>query len=296
MISTAPLGRVQYQQSDRGEVPVYATGVVQQDWDSYTAQDHEVWRTLYRRQRDLLPGLACEEFLKGLQDLNIGPQQIPRFSAVNAVLQETTGWELIAVEGLLPDLSFFEHLAAKRFPVTWWIRKPEQIDYISEPDLFHDFFGHVPLLANPVFADYLQAYGQGGVKAGGLDALHYLARLYWYTVEFGLIQTPAGLRIYGAGILSSKTESLYSLQSNAPNRIGFDLMRVMQTRYRIDSFQQSYFVIESFAQLFEATAPDFTSYYQELATRPTLAARALAPQDQVIQTGSGVGWRLDGDV
>jgi phenylalanine-4-hydroxylase len=203
---------------------------------------------------------------------------------------------LIAVEGLLPDLSFFEHLAAKRFPVTWWIRKPEQIDYISEPDLFHDFFGHVPLLANPVFGDYLQAYGAGGVKAAGLDALAFLARLYWYTVEFGLIQTAQGLRIYGAGILSSKGESIYSLDSDAPNRVGFELLRLMRTRYRIDSYQQTYFVIDSFKQLFDATAPDFTDYYRQLQQVDAYAARTVVESDHILQRGSGAGWNLQGDV
>jgi phenylalanine-4-hydroxylase len=251
---------------------------------------------LFQRQSDVLPGRACDEFLHGLADLKLGPDRIPRFDETNAMLRRKTGWELVAVEGLLPDLMFFEQLAARRFPVTWWIRKPEQIDYISEPDLFHDFFGHVPLLANPIFGDYLQAYGAGGVKAAGLDALGYLARLYWYTVEFGLIATDAGLRIYGAGILSSKSESIYSLDDTAPNRVGFDLMRIMRTRYRIDSFQQSYFVISDFRELFEATAPDFTGYYDQLRNASTLAAGAIAQEDRVLQRGTGLGWQLEGDV
>jgi phenylalanine-4-hydroxylase len=288
--------RVEYQQSDRGEIPVYANGVVEQDWNSYSQTDHAVWQQLYRRQSELLPGRACDEFLCGLDELKLGPNEIPKFSETNKILQQKTGWTLIAVEGLLPDLSFFEHLAAKRFPVTWWIRKPNQIDYISEPDLFHDFFGHVPLLANPVFGDYLQAYGAGGVKAAGLDALTFLARLYWYTVEFGLIQTPQGLRIYGAGILSSKGESIYSLDDDAPNRIGFELLRLMRTRYRIDSYQQTYFVIDSFRQLFEATAPDFTDYYRQLQQLTAYPARTVADSDLVIQRGSGEGWLLQGDV
>jgi phenylalanine-4-hydroxylase len=290
------LKRVEYQQGDRGEIPVYAQGIVQQDWDSYSATDHSVWQQLFERQSALLPGRACEEFLQGLAELALGPKQIPKFSDANTILRAKTGWELVAVEGLLPDLRFFELLAARQFPVTWWIRKPEQIDYISEPDLFHDFFGHVPLLANPVFGDYLQAYGAGGVKAAGLDALSFLARLYWYTVEFGLINTAQGLRIYGAGILSSKGESLYSLDSSAPNRVGFELLRVMRTRYRIDTFQQSYFVIDSFAQLFNATEPDFTGYYQTLAPLAALAAGALLSEDAVLQRGSGEGWAVHGDV
>ena len=288
--------RVEYQQSDRGSVPVYTTAVIEQPWDQYTPEDHATWATLFERLTALLPGRACDEFLAGVQLLELSPQQIPRFSEANRVLKAVTGWELIAVQGLLPDLSFFEHLANRRFPVTWWLRKPEEIDYISEPDLFHDFFGHVPLLVNPVFGDYLQAYGAGGVKAAGQEALSYLARLYWYTVEFGLIQTPDGMRIYGAGILSSTGESIYSLQSEAPNRIGFDLLRVMRTRYRIDSFQQSYFVINSFQQLFAATEPDFTDYYRLLKNQPALAAREVLPNDQVVQRGTGEGWLLDGDV
>jgi phenylalanine-4-hydroxylase len=287
--------RVEYQSSDRGEIPIYAEGIVDQAYDEYSDTDHQVWATLFRRQSEVLPNRACDEFLQGLADLQLGPDRIPRFTEANAVLSAQTGWELVAVNGLLPDLRFFELLAARKFPVTWWIRKPEQIDYISEPDLFHDFFGHVPLLANPVFGDYLQAYGAGGVKAAGLNALSFLARLYWYTVEFGLIQTPAGLRIYGAGILSSQTESKYSLESASPNRIGFDLLRVMRTRYRIDSFQQSYFVINNFAQLFEATAPDFTGYYQAIRDLPSFEARALSDADTLLQRGTGEGFATTAD-
>jgi len=294
--SDQALNRVSYLKTDRGEIPVYASGIVLQDESAYTETDHQVWQQLYKRQRQLLPGRSCDEFLDGLEALKLGPDRIPSFAETNVLLQRQTGWRLVAVNGLLPDLSFFELLASKQFPVTWWIRKPEEIDYISEPDLFHDFFGHVPLLANPIFGDYLQAYGAGGVKAAGLDALAYLARLYWYTVEFGLIQTSAGLRIYGAGILSSKGESFYSLDSKAPNHLGFELQRIMRTRYRIDSYQQSYFVINSFKQLFDATAPDFTPVYQQLADQPTLAARAITERDLVFQRGTGEGFAELGDV
>lgn len=238
-MNTAPR-RVENQLTDKGYVPVYTTAVVEQPWDGYSADDHATWGTLYRRQRALLVGRACDEFLQAQDAMGMDDTQIPRFDALNAVLQATTGWTLVGVEGLLPELDFFDHLANRRFPVTWWIRRPDQIDYIAEPDLFHDLFGHVPLLMNPLFADFMQAYGRGGVKAHGIgpDALQNLTRLYWYTVEFGLIATPQGLRIYGAGIVSSKGESLHSLESAAPNRVGFDLQRVMRTRYRIDSFQR----------------------------------------------------------
>ncbi|XQA69582.1 phenylalanine 4-monooxygenase [Xanthomonas sacchari] len=296
-MDTAPR-RVEHQQTDKGYVPVYTTAVVTQPWDSYSADDHATWGTLYTRQRELLVGRACAEFLQAQDAMGMSSQAIPRFDELNAVLQATTGWTLVGVEGLLPELDFFDHLANRRFPVTWWIRRPEQIDYIAEPDLFHDLFGHVPLLMNPLFADYMQAYGRGGVKAHaiGPDALQNLTRLYWYTVEFGLIDTPDGLRIYGAGIVSSKGESLYSLESDAPNRIGFDLQRIMRTRYRIDTYQKTYFVIDSFEQLMQATSPDFTPIYAALADQAHLPAGQVQAQDRVLHAGSGEGWADGGDV
>ena len=294
----AVAARVEHQLTDKGYVPVYTTRIVEQPWESYTVTDHQVWAQLFQRQRALLVGRACDEFLNAQDAMGMGLGQIPRFTELNALLQRKTGWQLIGVEGLLPELDFFEHLANRRFPVTWWIRRPDQIDYISEPDLFHDLFGHVPLLMNPLFADYMQAYGIGGVKAHGLgaEALVNLTRLYWYTVEFGLIRQHDGLRIYGAGILSSKGESIHCLESAAPNRIGFDLKRIMRTRYRIDTFQKTYFVIENFNQLFEATCPDFTPYYAELAALPALPASSVLDTDRVYQRGNGEGWLSDGDV
>jgi len=217
---------------------------------------------------------------------------------LNEVLAKATGWTLVGVEGLLPELTFFDHLANRRFPVTWWIRKPDQIDYIAEPDLFHDLFGHVPLLLNPVFADYIQAYGRGGVRAHGLggDALVNLTRLYWYTVEFGLIREDDGLRIYGSGIVSSKGESIHCLESAAPNRIGFDLKRIMRTRYRIDTYQKSYFVIDSFEQLMDATRPDFLPIYADVAKLESIPAGDIQPNDRVFHRGTGEGWANGGDV
>ncbi|MEP7156989.1 MAG: phenylalanine 4-monooxygenase, partial [Betaproteobacteria bacterium] len=214
--------------------------------------------------------------------LNFGAG-IPHFDEINAKLQPATGWTLVAVPGLIPDDVFFTHLANRRFPVSVWLRSPEEFDYIVEPDIFHDFFGHVPLLFNKFFADYLEAYGIGGVKAKGLNALDYLARLYWYTVEFGLIQTPKGLRTYGAGILSSGGELPYCIENPNPNRIKFDLLRVMQSHYKIDTFQETYFVIDSFKQLFDATAPDFTPYYTELRRRQDLAANETIPEDKLVK-------------
>ncbi len=290
--------RVEHQLTDKGYVPVYTTAVIEQPWASYAPADHAVWATLFRRQRELLVDRAAPEFVENQERLGMSPDAIPRFDELNQMLRRATGWELIGVEGLLPELTFFEHLAHRRFPVTWWIRRTDQLDYISEPDLFHDLFGHVPLLMNPVFADYMQAYGAGGVKASRLggEALVNLTRLYWYTVEFGLIRSSAGLRIYGAGILSSKGESIHCLESPSPNRIGFDLERVMRTRYRIDTYQKTYFVIDDYLQLFEATRPDFTPLYARLAGQPSIPAGEVLAADRVIQRGNGEGWLADGDV
>lgn len=290
--------RVEHQLTDKGYVPVYTTAVVEQPWGDYTATDHAVWAQLFQRQREILPGRASREFLAQQEAMGMAPDRIPKFDDLNKSLRKATGWELIGVEGLLPELTFFEHLANRRFPVTWWIRKPEQLDYLSEPDLFHDLFGHVPLLMNPVFADYMAAYGRGGVKAHGIgpEALVNLTRLYWYTVEFGLIREDDGLRIYGSGIVSSKGESIHCLESAAPNRIGFDLERIMRTRYRIDTYQKTYFVIDSYEQLMEATRPDFTPIYSRLAGQPSFPAGSVQPADQVFNRGTGEGWLDDGDV
>ena len=290
--------RVENLHTDKGKVPVYATGVVDQNWAGYTDEDHATWATLFERQRKLLVGRASEEFLRAQDAMGMTPDRIPKYDDLNQVLEPATGWRLIGVEGLLPELDFFDHLANRRFPVTWWIRRPDQIDYIEEPDLFHDLFGHVPLLMNPVFADYMAAYGRGGVKAHGIgaDALQNLTRLYWYTVEFGLIREADGLRIYGSGIVSSKGESIHSLESAAPNRIGFDLERIMRTRYRIDTYQKTYFVIDSFQQLIDATAPDFTPIYARIAQQDSIPAGDVLDTDTVYQRGTGEGWSTEGDV
>ena len=209
------------------------------------------------------------------------PDAIPRFDELNEVLAKTTGWKLVGVEGLLPELTFFDHLANRRFPVTWWIRKPEQIDYIAEPDLFHDLFGHVPLLLNPVFADYMQAYGRGGVRAHGIggEALVNLTRLYWYTVEFGLIRQDDGLRIYGSGIVSARRANR-SIAWNRPRRTASASIstRIMRTRYRIDTYQKTYFVIDSFDELMEATRPDFLPIYR--GSRPTFDSGRRDPAER----------------
>ncbi len=260
---------------------------IEQEWGAYAPGEHAVWRTLFQRQRDILKNLACDEFVTGIEGLGVAADGIPDFRRLNEVLGKATRWSIVAVPGLVPDEVFFEHLANRRFPSTCFIRHPDQLDYLQEPDVFHDIFGHVPMLMNPVFADYMQAYGQGGLKALRLGSLHNLARLYWYTVEFGLIQTPKGPRIYGSGIVSSKGESIYCLESAKPNRIGFDLLRVMRTKYKIDDYQPTYFVIDDFQQLFDATRPDFTPYYAQLKTLPDIEPAALEPGDKVLHRGKG---------
>ena len=242
-----------------------------QDYASYTAADHDTYRRLYERQRALLPGLASQAFIDALPSLGAS-DRIPRFEEVNERLYKATGWELVGVPGLIPEVPFFTLLANRKFPVTDWIRKPEEFEYIVEPDIFHDLFGHVPLLFNPVFADYVQRYGQGGLKAQGLGSCEMLSRLYWYTIEFGLIREAGQLRAYGAGILSSSGELAYSVQSPEPQRIPLQLERTMRTRYKIDTYQQTYFVIDSFEQLFEMTAADFAPIYERLRGLPEFAA------------------------
>ncbi|MDO8449164.1 MAG: phenylalanine 4-monooxygenase [Rhodoferax sp.] len=253
-----------------------------QDYAAYTARDHDTYRRLYARQEALLPGLACDEFIAALPSLG-AKDRIPRFEEVNERLSRATGWEIVTVPGLIPEVPFFTLLANRKFPVTDWIRTPQEFDYIVEPDVFHDLFGHVPLLFNPAFADYVQRYGEGGLKAHQLGACEQLSRLYWYTIEFGLIAQAGGLRAYGAGILSSSGELNYAVTSPEPNRIQLDLQRAMRTRYKIDSYQQTYFVIDSFEQLFGMTAPDFTPLYDRVKNLSDIAANALQAGDKLIQ-------------
>lgn len=273
---------------------------IDQPLEQYGQVDHAVWNQLYARQSALLQGRACDAFVAGLAKIELSADRVPSFADVNRQLKPATGWEIVAVPGLVPDRVFFEHLANRRFPVTWWMRRPDQLDYLQEPDCFHDLFGHVPLLINPVFADYMHAYGRAALAvADDPQALARLARLYWYTVEFGLIRDERGtngLSIYGAGIVSSKGESLYSLESVAPNRLGFDLERVMRTKYRIDTFQKTYFVIDDFAQLFALAHVDTRALADRLAGLPEHPAGAVLGTDRVLHRGSGEGWPDDADV
>ena len=215
-----------------------ADWTIDQGWERYTAKEHAVWTALFERQTRLLPGRACDEFVRGMQALPLDAHQIPDFRRLSEILMKRTGWQIVAVPGLVPDEVFFDHLANRRFPSGNFIRSAHQLDYIQEPDVFHDVFGHVPLLMHPVMADYMQAYGEGGLRAKKLGELDKLSRVYWYTVEFGLLKQRDGLRIYGAGIASSFTETRFALESASPNRLKFDVERVMRTTYRIDDFQE----------------------------------------------------------
>ncbi|MGO1304369.1 MAG: phenylalanine 4-monooxygenase [Sphingomonas parapaucimobilis] len=264
-----------------------ADWTIPQGWDRYTAEEHATWDTLFARQSKLLPGRASEAYLRGLDVLKLSRPGIPDFEELSERLMTLTGWQVVAVPGLVPDDVFFDHMANRRFVAGNFIRRPDQLDYLQEPDVFHDVFGHVPMLADPVFADYLAAYGRGGQRALGMDALKYLGRLYWYTVEFGLVREDGDLRIYGAGIVSSYSESRFALEDPSPNRIGFDLARVMRTEYRIDDFQQNYFVIPSYEELLRTTLEtDFAPLYEEIKALPDIPVAEIVPGDDVVTRGT----------
>ena len=260
---------------------------IDQHWDAYTDEEHATWRVLAERQVPLLKDRVVPEFLAHVDALSMGGGGVPDFRRLNEVLEAETGWTVVAVPGLVPDAVFFDHLANRRFPATCFIRSMEELDYLEEPDVFHDVFGHVPLLLDPVYADYMQEYGKGGLKADGQGALRRLARLYWYTVEFGLTRSEDGLRIFGAGIASSKGETVFALEDPSPNRIGFDLERVMRTDYRIDDFQETYFVIDGFEALRRATEVDFTPIYARMEDTPDFAPGEIAETDTVLHRGTG---------
>jgi phenylalanine-4-hydroxylase len=225
--------------------------VIHESWENFTEADHNVWNILFERQSKLLKERAADEVLEGMQKLKICNAKIPKFSELNAILQSETGFSIVAVKGFIPEDLFFRFLAERKFPSTCFIRKPHQLDYLEEPDIFHDVFGHVPLLVNPVFADFMEEFGRKGLEAIDCGLLQFAAALYWFTVEFGLVQSSKGIRIYGAGIISSKGESIYCLDSAVPAKIKFDIRRVMKTEYHIDSFQKTYFVVENFEELFK---------------------------------------------
>ena len=260
---------------------------IPQDWRAYSAREHATWDALFERQVSMLSGRVTPEFMSGLDVLRLSKPGIPDFEELSDRLMKATGWQVVAVPGLVPDDVFFDHMANRRFVAGNFIRRPDQLDYLQEPDVFHDIFGHVPLLVHPVFADYMQAYGVGGQRAAGLGAIERLSRLYWYTVEFGLVRSGGALKLYGAGIVSSFTESVFALDDPSPNRIGFDLKRLMRTKYRIDDFQQNYFVIDSFEDLLDQTLnADFGPLYAELEREPDIEIEAILPSDHVYTRGT----------
>lgn len=264
-----------------------ADWTIPQDWNAYTAQEHRLWDRLFARQADLLASRVVPAFMEGLDVLRMSKPGIPNFDELNDRLFRATGWEVVAVPGLVPDELFFDHLANRRFVAGRFIRTPEQLDYLQEPDIFHDVFGHVPLLVNPIFADYMQAYGEGGLRAASLGMIEALARLYWYTVEFGLIRHNGELKLYGAGIVSSYGESLFAIDDPSPNRICFDIERVMRSVYKIDDYQQNYFVIESFEDLLRQTRDaDLGPLYEQLKGHTPIDVGEVLPTDRVVHAGT----------
>jgi phenylalanine-4-hydroxylase len=259
---------------------------IDQAWETYSAEEHDRWDRLFMRQKQVTQGRACTAALKAMAELELSPSGIPHMGRLSDRLEKITGWRVVPVAELVPDDIFFDHLANRRFPAGAFIRPEAEFDYLQEPDIFHDIFGHVPLLADPVFADFMEAYGKGGQRAMKLGQLHNLARLYWYTVEFGLIREEGGLRIYGAGILSSPQETVFALEDDSPNRIGFDVKRLMRTKYIIDDFQQTYFVIDSFESLLDACYRDFGSVYADVKGLPDYEAHDVVPGDDVIHRGT----------
>jgi phenylalanine-4-hydroxylase len=261
--------------------------VVDQNWAAYTQAEHALWGRLVARQYALIQRYAARQVIDGLATLNLD-SRVPDFEQASRALTRASGWRIVAVPGLIPDAHFFAHLAQRRFPVTVWLRTPAEMDYLVEPDVFHDFFGHVPLLCDPMFGDFMQAYGVAGAKAQSEGGLKMLARLYWYCVEFGLLQSGGDLRAYGAGILSSAGETVYSIEDARPQRVAFNLERVMRTDYMIDSYQKTYFVVQSFEQLFrDSYDRDFTPLYRRYRDAPSFAADALQPGDVLVPPGRG---------
>ena len=221
----------------------------------YSDDEHAVWNELITRQLEIVQGRACQEFLDGLEILELPTERIPQLGEVSEKLLERTGWQVAAVPALIDFDRFFQLLSERRFPAATFIRSREEMEYLQEPDIFHEIFGHCAMLTHPAFADFTHAYGVAGVRADKKDRA-MLARLYWFTVEFGLVQTGKGLRIYGGGINSSPGETVYALESDVPDRRPFDPVAALRTPYRIDIFQTVYYVLEKLDDLFELSRSD----------------------------------------
>jgi phenylalanine-4-hydroxylase len=243
-----------------------------QDWHRFTAEEHATWDQLTARQSRSLDSLACAAFLSGMDILRLSKPGIPDLAELNPRLHAATGWRIVAVPGAIPNDAFFHHLSERRFPAANFLRPATSLDYSEEPDMFHDLFGHLPMLTDPVFADFMVAYGNAGLRAQTMDAADFLGRLYLHTVEFGLVKEPGGLRGFGAGLLSSYAETVHALTAPNVRRIAFDLARVMRTEYLFDEFQRAYFVIDSFEHLLKVTAEtDFGPIYGQLRHLAPLA-------------------------
>jgi phenylalanine-4-hydroxylase len=264
----------------------HADFTIDQHWSAYSPAEHDRWDRLFKRSLSVLRNRACDEFLDAMEKLELSQAGIPDLEKLSGRLEKLTGWRVVPVLELVPDDIFFDHLANRRFPAGAFIRSEEEFDYFQEPDIFHDVFGHVPLLANPIYADFMQAYGEGGHRALSRGRLTNLARLYWYTIEFGLMRSSNGLRIFGAGILSSVAESVFALESESPHRVAFNLDRIMRTRHVIDDFQQIYFVINSFSDLLEQCYQDFGALYDRMETLQEFEPSELVPDDEVINRGT----------
>lgn len=259
---------------------------IDQQWESYSSEEHERWNRLFARMAKLLRHSACSSIIEAVSTLRLSQTGIPNMERLSDRLEAITGWRVVPVAGLVPDEVFFNHLANKRFPAGAFIRPENEFDYLQEPDIFHDIYGHVPMLANPQFASFMQAYGEGGKRAMRLGQLHNLARLYWYTVEFGLIMEQDELRVFGAGIISSPLETKFSLNDSSPNRVWFNVERMMRTRYIIDDFQQTYFIINGFDQLLDACYEDFAAYYSAVAKQKDIEAHELTNSDKIFNSGT----------
>ncbi len=241
----------------------YAGLVVDQGWKDYTNDQHESWKLLFERQIEILKPRACPEYLQALDTLGFTADKIPNFHEINERLRAITGWEVVATEGLIKSKPFFDMLTDKKFPSGYFIRDKDQLDYLEEPDIFHDLFGHIPLLTNEAYANYMHEYGKGGARASQYKTTKNLARLNWWTIEFGLIQKEDGLKLYGAGLCSSYGEAQYCMDDPSAHHIKFDLERCMRTKVYINDYQPSYFVIDSFEDLFEqAVNTDFSPMYK----------------------------------
>jgi len=262
---------------------------IDQGWDRYTEQDHATWRILYQRMTKLMKGRACELFERGISELPMDSEHIPNFVDLSERLQKHSGWTVVAVPGLVPDNIFFEHLANRRFPSGCYIRKPHEMDYQEYPDVFHDIFGHIPLLMYPLMGDFIQSCGKAAVKAHQLkqlDVIERIARLYWYIVEVGLVQEKDGIRSFGAAIASSEKEILFSLENDSPNLVMFDVERVMRSEFWIYDLQQTYFVLKDMNDLISIAQINLDAITEKLNGTPDIELGDLVPEDQVIQHGT----------